>query len=110
MQLVSDATASPIGQHQRTLVAKRIGMFVAAELAPHRVKLSRHSQIGLADCTSIGRRKWKVVVAPTARRKGLDLKMAEMTEHRPVALREMPGIMKHRQVSSRDPCCGVRCF
>src|SRR5580693_8348982 len=85
-------------------------MLVAAELAPHGVELSRHSQIGLADGASISRGKWKVVVAPAAGRKGLDLKMAEVTEHGTVTLWEMSRVMEHRHVWPLQPRCSVRFF
>ncbi len=75
--LVADGALRAPGEHRGALVAQRVRVLEAAELAPALVELAGHPEVVQSEALDELRAEREVVVAPAARRERLELEVRE---------------------------------
>ena len=94
MQLVPDAAFRAERRAQKHLVEQCVRMLIPAELAPARMKFSRHAEIFLIPRGRPQRGQREMVVAPAARRQAFQFVMRLRGVDAGVALRHVPAVVK----------------
>ena len=103
MKLVADAALRAAGDHRGALVAQRVRVLEAAELAPGGVELSGHAEEFHPEIAAVGGRHRVVVVAPAAGRQRFKFEVAEVLENLGVAHRHMAGVVEDRHLRIAAP-------